>query len=282
MNQPLLFKHVCPSIPFNHVKSSAEVLDLGLQNTASQPLKDVALKSALLQGSSPTIRYQYWAASVAIHLLAIYLIAIPHTTPPKLLKPAVPITVSIVVPPAPVVKPEPIIEPKPEPKIAPVIKPQVVKKPAKQPVAVIKSITPEASEEAPVLDATPEPAPMEEAIQVEEAAPVVAEATPPAKPVEVTEKMEPPKFGVAYLNNPAPDYPGMSRRAGEQGRVLLKVLVSADGGAESVQLEQSSGSERLDQAAINAVKRWRFVPARFAGKALSAYVLVPVKFSLDS
>ena len=74
----------------------------------------------------------------------------------------------------------------------------------------------------------------------------------------------------------------MSRRIGEEGRVLMKVLVSADGAAEEVQIEKSSGSERLDNAAIQAVKRWRFIPANKNNQALSAYVMVPMKFSLDS
>jgi protein TonB len=90
------------------------------------------------------------------------------------------------------------------------------------------------------------------------------------------------KFDVAYLNNPAPIYPKMSRRQGEQGRVLLKVLVSEKGVAEQVQLETSSGFEKLDQAAADAVKKWSFVPAKRSNQAISAYVLVPVKFSLNS
>lgn len=96
------------------------------------------------------------------------------------------------------------------------------------------------------------------------------------------DEIEPPRFGVAYLNNPAPDYPSMSRRMGEEGRVLMKVLVTAAGEASDVQLEKSSGSDRLDNAAINAVKRWRFVPAKKNNLPLSAYVLVPMKFALNS
>lgn len=103
-----------------------------------------------------------------------------------------------------------------------------------------------------------------------------AEPATPAKDLPV----EPPKFGAAYLNNPAPDYPAPSRRFGEQGTVLLRVLVSTGGQAESVQIEISSGYNRLDQAAIKAVKMWSFIPAKSNNQPLSAYVLVPVKFSL--
>jgi protein TonB len=92
--------------------------------------------------------------------------------------------------------------------------------------------------------------------------------------------IEPPRFGAAYLNNPAPDYPAASRRFSEQGIVLLRVLVSLSGQTESVQIESSSGYSRLDQAAIKAVKMWSFIPAKRNNQPLSAYVLVPVKFSL--
>jgi len=109
---------------------------------------------------------------------------------------------------------------------------------------------------------------------------VADKAAPKSAPVE--EKMELPKFGVAYLNNPAPDYPKISKRAGEEGRVLLKVLVNAKGDAENVEIEKSSRFDRLDQAAINAVQRWRFIPAHKGEQALSAFVLVPVNFSLSN
>lgn len=103
----------------------------------------------------------------------------------------------------------------------------------------------------------------------------------PAK-AEAEPVIEPPKFGAAYLNNPAPAYPSLSRRSGEQGRVLLRVLVSENGLAESVQLDSSSGYEKLDRAAIEAVKKWSFIPAKRSNQPVSAYVLVPVKFSLNS
>lgn len=111
--------------------------------------------------------------------------------------------------------------------------------------------------------------------------PVIAQAAPKEK-VAAEPTVEPPRFGAAYLNNPAPEYPPMSRRQGEQGRVLLKVLVSEAGAADHVVLETSSGHEKLDRAAIEAVKKWSFIPAKRNSQAISAYVLVPVKFSLNS
>ncbi len=127
--------------------------------------------------------------------------------------------------------------------------------------------------QALATEAPDTPIKLEEAVQKAEAVKDKTEAEP------VT---EPPRFGAAYLNNPAPAYPPMSRRAGEQGRVLLKVLVSENGAAERVQLETGSGYEKLDQAAIEAVKKWSFIPARRNNQPVSAYVLVPVKFSLGS
>ena len=72
----------------------------------------------------------------------------------------------------------------------------------------------------------------------------------------------PPSFNAEYLDNPAPIYPPAARRLREQGRVLLLVEVAPDGLPRQVNLASSSGSPRLDEAALDAVRRWRFVPAK--------------------
>lgn len=87
-------------------------------------------------------------------------------------------------------------------------------------------------------------------------------------------------FNAAYLHNPAPKYPTLSRRLGEQGVVYLSVLVTAKGAAASVDLKTSIGWSRLDQAAVDCVKNWRFAPAQRAGKPISAGVIIPIRFSL--
>jgi len=92
----------------------------------------------------------------------------------------------------------------------------------------------------------------------------------------------PPRFDADYLHNPAPAYPALSRRLGEEGRVLLRVYVHADGSAGQVEVRESSGYERLDRAAREAVARWRFVPARQGERPVAAWVLVPISFSLRS
>jgi protein TonB len=90
-----------------------------------------------------------------------------------------------------------------------------------------------------------------------------------------------PQFTAAYLHNPAPDYPAMARRQGMEGRVLLKVAVTAQGKAAQVLLHRSSGFPLLDNAARKAVQRWQFVPAKRGDKAVYAEVVVPVQFKLN-
>lgn len=109
---------------------------------------------------------------------------------------------------------------------------------------------------------------------------------PPAPPAAVTTPapapVVPPKFDAAYLNNTAPDYPSLAKRMGEQGRVLLQVLVSAQGRASDVRLHKSSGSTRLDEAAIRAVSQWHFIPARQGDQTVDAWVVVPILFKLET
>jgi protein TonB len=90
------------------------------------------------------------------------------------------------------------------------------------------------------------------------------------------------RFDADYLHNPNPVYPHASRRLGEQGKVLLRVFVSAAGIAEKVEIKLSSGFARLDQAAEEAVARWRFVPAKRGEQAIAAWVQVPITFQLES
>jgi protein TonB len=91
-----------------------------------------------------------------------------------------------------------------------------------------------------------------------------------------------PRFDADYLQNPKPVYPAISRRLSEEGRVVLRVKVSHSGLPLSVDIKQSSGFVRLDDAARGAVERWKFVPAKQGGEAIEAWVLVPLHFSLDS
>ena len=109
-----------------------------------------------------------------------------------------------------------------------------------------------------------------------EAAPAV-----PAVPATASGTRAAPRFDAAYLHNPRPVYPPLSRRLGEEGKVLLRVRVSAEGRPVAVDLEKSSNFERLDEVARQAVERWRFVPARHGDEAIEGTVIVPVEFRLD-
>ena len=109
------------------------------------------------------------------------------------------------------------------------------------------------------------------------AAPAPAPAAAPAPPAPVT----PPDFNAAQLRNPGPAYPYLSRKAHEEGVVMLRVRVTTAGRPGEVRIDSSSGFERLDKAALDTVRKWRFVPARQAGNPVEAWVLVPITFSLN-
>jgi len=93
--------------------------------------------------------------------------------------------------------------------------------------------------------------------------------------------LTPARFDAGYLNNPSPPYPSRSRRLGEEGKVIVRVRVSSEGHAEDVEIKASSGSTRLDESALQTVRRWQFIPARRGNDAVASWVLVPVLFRLE-
>lgn len=130
----------------------------------------------------------------------------------------------------------------------------------------------------PVMTAAPEaPAAQSFSVPPQPPAPPVEAAPAPAPAAAVT----PARFDADYLHNPKPVYPVMSRRLGEQGRVVLNVRVLANGSPEKVEVKTGSGFPRLDQAALEAVRQWRFTPAKRGEEPVDAWVLVPLNFSLD-
>jgi protein TonB len=92
----------------------------------------------------------------------------------------------------------------------------------------------------------------------------------------------PPRSDARGLDNPAPIYPTAARRMAQQGRVLLEVYILADGHVGQVRLKRSSGTERLDQAAIVAVARWHYLPARRGGQPIDYWYIQPIDFVLDN
>ena len=90
-----------------------------------------------------------------------------------------------------------------------------------------------------------------------------------------------PSADADYLKNPPPAYPRASRRLGEQGTVIVRVFISTQGTPEKAEVRTSSGFTRLDQAALEAVQRWRFVPGRRSGTPEAMWFNIPVRFVLE-
>jgi len=199
----------------------------------------------------PTLSRRGLTLVAALHgivfwaLLQTKLIAPPHAL-------AV-LSVSLL-PPAEVIKPAPeIVPPKPKPlerRPLPVQTPTQLAAPAESPAPTPLTVPPAPTPVAPILASAAAPAPTQ------------------------------PRFDADYLDNPKPPYPAISRRLNEQGRVVLRVYVDAGGNAADVQLHTPSGSSRLDQSALDTVRRWKFVPARLGRDPVPAWVLVPVAFTL--
>lgn len=89
-----------------------------------------------------------------------------------------------------------------------------------------------------------------------------------------------PQFTMGSARNPQPRYPRAARRRGLEGRVILRVFVEADGRVRSVDVIHSSTHAMLDEAAIEALRRWQFDPARRSGMAVASWVDIPVAFRL--
>lgn len=150
--------------------------------------------------------------------------------------------------------------------------PQPTPLPKQPPKPVVKRVV------SPVPVAAPKPEP--KPVVVEQPEPVELPPKPVKEEPALAPAVVPPRFDAAYLNNPTPSYPALSRRNGETGRVLLRVQVGADGLPKNIMIAESSQFARLDEAAIAAVKRWRFVPAKQGDQAISEWVLVPLNFKL--
>lgn len=189
------------------------------------------------------------AAHVAVVALLASLDAVPLPAPPATLMVQV---IRSAPPPAPEIvppRPKPVEHaPRPQPKAVPPVQPQILAASAEAPTAVA---------EIPTVKEAPAPAPA---------------PSPPA--------VSQPRFDADYLQNPAPAYPALSRRLGEEGKVVLRVFVEPTGRPGQVEVKTGSGSPRLDQAAQEAVWRWKFVSARRGDEAIGAWVLVPIVFNL--
>lgn len=205
-----------------------------------------ALQSGLLYRPVPSVPHE-----VLVH----FIVAEPAPQPASAPAPV----------PAPV--PKPVPKPAP-PKILPVVH-KAVPKPAAKPVpAPPLNLAP--AEQAITLPAEPQPA--------TEPAAAAAATAPTARPAAAPKTIS---SGVEYLQAPQPEYPLLSRRRGEEGKVVLRALINLKGRPEQVEIQASSGSTRLDEAARQAVLRAVFKPHLEDGQPVMVYAIVPIKFQLD-
>ena len=131
--------------------------------------------------------------------------------------------------------------------------------------------------EQPVANDQPPPE-----VQFEEAVVPPSEVPVPASASAISgsQQQGAPAQDLKTANRVDPTYPPASRRAGEQGTVRLKVLVDTNGRPSNVEVAQSSGFPRLDEAAVQAVRKWRFEAATDGSKKIQAYTQVAVTFKL--
>jgi len=169
-------------------------------------------------------------------------------------------------PPKPKSDPPPPPPPPPQPKAKapPPPRPQAIREPKPTPAPQAPVGTTE-----PPPPATP-PAPP---------APPTPPAPPPAPPAPPAVQM--PSSNADYLQNPKATYPAMSKRLGEQGKVIVRVLVGVDGLPKSAEVKKSSGFDRLDEAAVEYIMKCRFVPGKINGVVQAMSYDAPVNYVLN-
>jgi periplasmic protein TonB len=189
------------------------------------------------------------------------------------------ILVEIMAPPAPSAPPTP---PTPQPVAQP------------QPKVQPKAPTPVKATPTPAIQPAPAPlaiAPSETVAEPSPAAPIAVAAAPtsatagsalnappaPPAPPKITQ----PSTDADYLNNARPQYPPLSKRLNEQGKVVVRALIGTDGTASQASIKTSSGFDRLDQAALATVLKWRYVPGKRGGVPEAMWFDVPVNWVLQ-
>lgn len=187
--------------------------------------------------------------------------------PPKPAPPPPPPPPPPPAPPSPPKVQKPVAKPPPPkaPKPAPAPQPQAIKDPTPAPAAPTGVIAPPA----------PLP-PIEQPVAVAPAPPPPAPPAPPAPP-----KVQMPSTDASYLQNPSPVYPAISRRLGEQGKVVVRVLIGTSGLPERAEIKQSSGFDRLDRSAMEYVMKCRYVPGKVNGVVQAMWYEAPVNYVLE-
>jgi protein TonB len=176
------------------------------------------------------------------------------------------IVLEFLAPPAPRVQPQPPAPPKSTP----------VKQTTPPATTPVKTSPP-----LPLAIADPTPSPHAPTGVIASVAPAPPVAAPMTEAPPASARVQLPSSDADYLQNPKPAYPSMSKRLGEQGQVVVRVLIDVYGKAQTADIKQSSGFDRLDQAALNTVLRWRYVPGKHAGVAQTMWFNVPINFVLE-
>jgi protein TonB len=180
----------------------------------------------------------------------------------------------LVTPPAPKVEPPPA-PPAPKP-------PEPLSKP---PARKVERVVPPAPRPVAIPETRPAPdAPTGVVAPQRPAPPIAAPVAPepaPSGQAPAQAKVELPSSDASYLRNPAPVYPPLSKRLGEQGKVVVRVLIGADGTPQKAELKRSSGYDRLDQSAVEYVMNCRYVPGKVGGVPQSMWYEAPVSFVLE-
>jgi protein TonB len=224
-----------------------------------------ALIALVLSGALEKPRTEVEPPPVIVQLLTPAPPPKPEPSPPEPPKPK---------PPKPEPpKPEPAkAQPRPEPPRPEQPKPE----PAKPEPRPEPRPEPAKAEPAPTPAAAPAPAPVSPPVPAPAPAPAPAPTAPSAPKASTRTEVS---ISASYAAaNRKPEYPKMSLRLGEQGTVVLTVMVKSDGSASDVEVKSSSGFARLDRAAAEAVKTWRFNPATVDGKAIDKSYEVPITF----
>lgn len=134
--------------------------------------------------------------------------------------------------------------------------------------------------------ASPARARLAEARPAATSSPFAMQARPAAtvaapRPATRATEISAPRSNASGLNNPKPPYPLLSRNLGEEGTVILNVMVETDGTVSAVSIARSSGYDRLDQSALRTVQRWHYQPAQQQGQAIRMRNQQPVTFRLN-
>jgi protein TonB len=142
----------------------------------------------------------------------------------------------------------------------------------------------------PVEAPPPPPPPQPEKPKPPPPKPVQKRPPTPQAPIETQPQQAAPAAPAApktvsasqlgYLVPPNPIYPARSRKAGEQGNAVVRVLVDVTGRPAQVSLQTSSGHPELDQSALSAVRAAQFRPYAEGGLTQAVWVLVPINFVL--